>query len=194
MLFKNCLVCKKKFRTFPSSVKRGDGKFCSQKCSQLYHTGKNHPFFGKHHSPEIIAKIKQAVKGKSARYWLGKHHSLETRKKISKNNYWRGRNGELSARWNGGRRISNDGYVFIYKPDHPRADQHKYIKEHWLIAEKCLGRYLTKDEQIHHINGIKTDNRPENLYLFPSNKEHVYFHKHTSRKELQSLMSNIIKS
>jgi len=148
--------------------------------------------YGKKHSPEVIEKIKKGVKGKSARYWLGKHHSEETKKKISKNNYWNGRYKEKSARWKGGRRISNDGYVFIYKPEHPRSDDHKYVKEHWLVIEKALGRYLTKDEVPHHINGVKTDNRLENLYLFASNSEHTFFHKNLCKNGLIKILSNLV--
>ena len=69
-----------------------------------------------------------------------------------------------------------EGYIIIYKPDHPYSTKDCYIMEHRLIMEASLGRYLTKKEQIHHINGIKNDNRIENLMLFATNSEHCRFH------------------
>ena len=49
----------------------------------------------------------------------------------------------------------------------------KRVLQHRHIMEQHVGRKLTKDERIHHINGIKTDNRIENLELMMSNQEHM---------------------
>ncbi len=75
-------------------------------------------------------------------------------------------NGSNSFNWKGGRRISQFGYMMLYQPDHPMAQSGGYIPEHRLIMEKCLGRSLLPTETVHHKNGIKTDNRIENLELW----------------------------
>ncbi len=73
-----------------------------------------------------------------------------------------------------GKRIvtSRDGYVFVYLPDHPSAYKTTgYISEHRLIMERVLGRQLRERETVHHKNGVRTDNTPENLELWL--KSHV---------------------
>ena len=70
--------------------------------------------------------------------------------------------GKNHPNFKGGRVLSDDGYIMIWKPDHPFANNH-YVFEHGLVMEKFLGRYLTKDEIVHHINDNRQDNRIENL-------------------------------
>jgi HNH endonuclease len=60
----------------------------------------------------------------------------------------------------------NAGYVMLYAPDHPRARSNPYVFEHILVMESLLGRHLYPDENVHHRNGVKGDNRPENLELW----------------------------
>lgn len=67
--------------------------------------------------------------------------------------------------WRGGRHLQAKGYVVVYNPTHPYAMSGKYVFEHRLVMEQHLGRYLKPDEQVHHINGIRNDNRIENLEL-----------------------------
>lgn len=71
--------------------------------------------------------------------------------------------------WKGGRNISSKGYVKIYvdtkDPYHIMADRDHYISEHRLVMAKHLNRPLASDEWVHHLNGIKTDNRIRNLAL-----------------------------
>jgi hypothetical protein len=73
---------------------------------------------------------------------------------------------------NGGKTKNKFGYVLVLAPDHPNCGPSRYVKEHRLVMEKHLGRLLSSDEHIHHINGIKDDNRIENLMIM-TNSEHL---------------------
>ncbi len=80
---------------------------------------------------------------------------------------WYGLRGEKSFNWKGGRCKTAPGYVLVYAPEHPRArsagDRKHYVLEHILVWEQANGRQLPENHVIHHLNGIKDDNRPSNL-------------------------------
>lgn len=57
------------------------------------------------------------------------------------------------------------GYKVILQPDHPCAQNRGYILEHRLVMMNHLGRLLSSQELVHHINGNKLDNRIENLQV-----------------------------
>jgi hypothetical protein len=72
--------------------------------------------------------------------------------------------------------IDKSGYVLVYRPKHPYANEKGYVREHRLVVEKKIGRFLNKEEVIHHINGKKAENSLKNLMLFSNHKEHMVFH------------------
>jgi hypothetical protein len=72
--------------------------------------------------------------------------------------------GDKSPSWKGGRTYHKAGYVMIKVAGHPKNNG--YLFEHILVMENYLGRKLYPGENIHHINGVKDDNRLENLELW----------------------------
>src|ERR1035437_11138416 len=62
------------------------------------------------------------------------------------------------------------GYVRVYRPDHPMANTWGYAYEHRLVIESNIGRFLNKDEHVHHINGVRWDNSLENLKILSASE------------------------
>jgi hypothetical protein len=74
------------------------------------------------------------------------------------------RTGLNNGNWKGGVAWHRKGYVMCRVEKHPSG--RKYFFEHVLVMEKALGRFLCAGENVHHKNGIRDDNRIENLELW----------------------------
>ncbi len=73
--------------------------------------------------------------------------------------------GKRSCHWKGGRVKDTRGYIRIWKPKHANTQRSGYILEHRLVMSDYLERCLESWEMVHHKNGIRDDNRIENLEL-----------------------------
>lgn len=163
MVTMTCTVCPKTFEVYPGWVRNGRRKYCSKECRW-----KAYPLpdrTGKRHTPEARAKM----------------GATPTR-------------GERSSQWKGGRYRSR-GYVFVMVDLLPPETQalvrqmtsKTYVPEHRAVAARMEGRPLTPDDVVHHVNGVKADNRPENLMVI-DRADHSTEHREIERKfrELQA--------
>ena len=78
----------------------------------------------------------------------------------------KGMKGSKHPLWKGGIAIT-EGYRFIQKPEHPRANSNGYVRENILVMEKHIGRFINDNECVHHINENTLDNSIKNLILLP---------------------------
>lgn len=81
--------------------------------------------------------------------------------------------GAGNPHWKGGRKLDPRGYVEVLCREHPRARNGKYVYEHILVWERIHGTCLSRDFVIHHLNGVKGDNRPENLIALKVGTHHA---------------------
>ncbi len=117
----------------------------------------------------------------SGKLYIPEHYTSQERAKIQK------------RRKDKKRYIYNsEGYKLIWQPEHPRAYSNGYVPEHRLVMEAQLGRILEAGEIVHHTNGIKDDNRPENLVVIrrgqhiPEHHPHVLDRLHSTEASLKA--------
>ncbi len=125
------------------------------KCVALYNTGIS--------QEEIVRRMRSS--GKTIHKYLSKN-GIKIRSKAFYSV------GSRNPAWKGGRTYDDDGYVLVYAPEHPYKS-HNRVREHRLVMERHLKRYLLPTEVIDHINGVRDDNRLVNLRVFSSNAEHL---------------------
>ena len=86
--------------------------------------------------------------------------------------------------------IHPQGYVMEYCPGHPNCNCNGMVMQHRLVMEEHLGRFLSGMEVVHHENEDKTDQRINNLKLFPSKGAHMQYH---HKKKAKLYNQKIIK-
>jgi len=114
----------------------------------------------------------------------GRELSPEHRKKVIKTlSSSRKQTGDKNPYWKGGITTTGEGYVAI-------RVKNRYIKEHRYVMGQKLGRSLTENEIVHHINGDKKDNRIENLVMTTQQK---HSHSHWDNEKMKKIQSRRMK-
>lgn len=155
-----CKGCGKDFRVSPSVIRKGGGKYCSRDCMKK---GENRecPTCGS----QFYAKNAEIKRG------YGTYCSRVCANPV------RGLSGADNPQWKGGRHTRKDGYVLV------RVDGNNLL-EHRVVMANHLGRGLKTHEHVHHINGVKDDNRIENLELTTAS-QHTKEH-HAPKRDLST--------
>lgn len=148
---KECVNCKQFFKT----KRNEEQKTCSRSCNATY-KNRNRKF----ECPRC------KVCGKPTRRESRAVFCSRTCQGI-------GQTAEHNPMWNGGVKLHSSGYVMLLMKGHHEADTNGYIFEHRYVMEQHLKRRLAPNEIVHHKNGIKIDNRLDNLQVM-TQAEHVF--------------------
>lgn len=149
-----CDWCGKEFERLECQMRGKKMAFCCRQCQADYRS--------KEHNPDGRPITRHPHLSEYNREHNKERMTEEVRAKLSKA---------------GRKRMLNTGEGKCYRKYYGRA-------EHRVVAEQMLGRPLLPSEIVHHINGNKRDNRPENLFIFPSQSAHTRWHARLKRGEV----------
>mgnify|MGYP001615090277 CR=1 FL=1 len=91
--------------------------------------------------------------------------------------------GVNNPRWNNGTKLHAYGYRLVASPNHPFKDKQGYVREHRLVIEQTIGRYLFPEEDVHHLDGDKLNNNSNNLVICANRSEHIKnYHQDSGKK------------
>lgn len=147
---KRCLNCERRIPKYGISWSQySKRKFCGDVCQRKFMLGERNPKWGGRDpvnclkcGAEIEFPINYPPSNRKARKYCGNKRCKYFPK-------------------------SDGGYPKVFDPERKR-----FVFEHRLLAEKALGRKLRKDEDVHHVNGRRDDNRPKNLLICDSSYHH----------------------
>ena len=83
------------------------------------------------------------------------------------------------------------GYVYLRLASHPKCNSSHLIAEHRVVWEKETGRQIPDGWVVHHINGVKTDNRFANLYAMPGKNHSSGMLMKALRKRLRAVEAEL---
>lgn len=158
----NCQQCGNNFET--TKFWLASRKFCSLKCAKAFHFGANHPGW----KGPIEKKCKHCGCAFTRQF------QSDRRVYCSHQCSAKGRSTRRDGKSIGSRHVGREGYIYI------KVAEGVWVEEHRLVATKKIGRALVKGEVVHHRNGERIDNRPENLEVM-SVSEHKKKHYEAER-------------
>lgn len=74
------------------------------------------------------------------------------------------------------KKVTPTGYIKLYRPENPMADKRGEVYEHRLVMSQIIGRPLKSNEHVHHKDGDRSNNLPENLQIFRNQSMHNRLH------------------
>lgn len=158
-----CAQCGKDFErkawVAEQQERLGRAQYCSVECRDVAKRSRK--------GTERVARVESECPTCGKKVRIAPHEARRGRRFCSKacaaQAPGRGRPGNRATRF-----TNSNGYVMVYVPIGERPlgqERAPHQPEHRAVMREVLGRWPTSEESVHHVNGDRTDNRPENLQL-----------------------------